>query len=354
MGIRIIKAGLLTTVQDAGRRGYQRYGMAVCGALDVHAYTYANILVGNDQEEAVLECTMLGPTIEFTTPCVIALTGGDLSPALNDKPAEMYRALQVQSGDVLSFGELKSGCRAYIAFAGGLDVPPVMGSRSTNLKASLGGLDGRKLQDGDEIAFCREGVVPKNLEKRAIEPMSFSGEYMVHVLMGPQDDRFTEAGIHTFLNSTYTVSTRFDRMGCRLQGPIIEHVTDGNIITDGIAFGAIQVPSDGEPIIMLADRQTTGGYTKIASVINVDMPMITQCKAGDTVRFERTDIRTAQNLFVAQKERFRAMRAELDGEEKPVSAAVLPQAVFAPDKPIRRFNFTINGKAFDVQVQETN
>ena len=312
MGIMMLQSGLLTTIQDAGRRGYQRYGMGVSGAVDVHAYIYANILVGNRQNEAVLEVTLLGPKIEFTSNSVIAVTGGDLSPALDGAPLPMYRAVRVSKGSILSFGTPRSGCRAYIAFAGGLAISPIMGSRSTYIKANLGGYEGRRLLAGDEIAFRRPASCPANVEKRVMEPDVFPGEYTVRVLMGPQDDSFTEKGIETFLSGTYTVTNEFDRMGYRLNGPKIEHVTDGNIITDGIAFGAVQVPDGGEPIIMLADRQTTGGYAKIASIINVDMPMIAQCKAGDRIRFRKTDIETAQQAFRDQRAKYRAMREAFD------------------------------------------
>lgn len=363
MGIEIIKGGLMTTVQDAGRRGYQRYGMGVSGAVDVHAYHYANILVGNERNEAVLEATMIGPSIRFQSDSVIAVTGGDLSPMLDGKPCPMYQAVPALKGSILSFGMMKSGCRAYIAFAGGLEIYPVMGSRSTYIKAGLGGFDGRKLKDGDEIAFARSGFMPKNLEKRILpEELRFEAvagtagsagmgprEYTVRVLLGPQDDRFTEKGIETFLNSAYKVTDQFDRMGCRLTGPKIEHVTDGNIITDGIAFGAIQVPDSGEPIIMLSDRQTTGGYAKIASIINVDMPMIAQAKTGDTIRFVKTDIDTAQDLFIAQNERYKDLQAQFDGVEEKEPPA---KEQTAKEPGTGKYLVHVNGKAFHITLKE--
>lgn len=315
MGIIFQNGGLLTTIQDAGRLGYQRYGLGVSGAVDVHAYIYANILAGNRKNEAVLEVTLLGPTIEFTSSTVIAITGGNLSPMINGVPCAMYRALRIQKGDILHFGTPKTGCRAYIAFAGGLAITPIMGSRSTYIKAHLGGYEGRKLKTGDEIAFRNPFFCPANIGRRRMQPDVFGGDYTVRVLMGPQEDRFTRKGIDTFLNNPYAVTNDYDRMGYRLTGPKIEHVTDGNIITDGIVFGAIQVPDSGKPIIMLSDRQTTGGYAKIASVINVDMPMVAQCKAGDTIRFVETDIETAQDAFLAQREKYRKLREFFDAEE---------------------------------------
>ena len=367
MGIMFLNGGLLTTVQDAGRRGYQRYGLGVSGAVDVHAYIYANILVGNTHNEAVLEATLLGPTMEFTSNSVIAITGGDLSPMLNSTPCPMYRAVRVNKGDILSFGAPKTGCRAYISFAGGLAITPIMGSRSTYIKAHLGGYEGRKLMQGDEIAFRKPASCPPNVEQRVMEPDAFNGSYTVRVLMGPQEDRFTKEGIDTFLSATYTVTNEFDRMGYRLTGPKIQHVTDGNIITDGITFGAIQVPDGGEPIIMLSDRQTTGGYAKIASVINVDMPMIAQCKAGDTVRFVRTDIETAQDAFIAQKQKYQDLCDRFDAPQPaaaqavpaqpaPQPAAVRQTAVQpAPTQPVqgeRQYRVKLNGTIYNISLSD--
>ena len=313
MGFKVLKSGLLTTVQDAGRRGYQRYGMAVSGSVDVHSYIYANILVGNEPTEAVLEVTLMGPTIEFTSPSVIAITGGDLTPRINGEPAQMYKALRIAKGDVLSFGHIKSGCRADIAFAGGLDIDEIMGSRSTYIKAGLGGHHGRNLQDGDMVEFRRENVIPANIDIREMDPpIDWTGDYTVRVVLGPEEDRFTDAGIGTFLSSEYKVTNSFDRMGVRLEGDVIEHVNDANVISNGIPFGAIQVPDSGQPIIMLSDRQTVGGYTKIATIINVDMPMIAQCKAGDRVHFKAINIYEAQELFVRQKKYYLALRDSFD------------------------------------------
>ncbi|MBQ0110652.1 MAG: biotin-dependent carboxyltransferase family protein [Oscillospiraceae bacterium] len=354
MGIKILNGGALTTVQDSGRRGYQRFGLGVSGAVDVHSYIYANILVGNSLNDAVLEATLIGPEIEFTTSAVIAVTGADMSPTVNRNSIENYRAIKVNKGDILSFGELKYGCRTYIAFAGGLDLPLVMGSRSTYIRANLGGLEGRKLQNGDIIEFDRKDEMPKNLEKRKMAPVRFDTNCTVRVLMGPQEERFTAEGIETFLSKEYRFTNDFDRMGCRLDGPIIEHVTDGNIITDGITFGAIQVP-DGKPIIMLSDRQTTGGYAKIASVINEDMSLVAQCKAGDGIRFEKTDIETAQDLFIARKEEYKKLSADFDCDDTPAVPVNAAQPMSSPtvgNAAQTRYNLTVNGVSYDVSVTE--
>ena len=312
MSITVLKPGLLTTVQDMGRFGYQQYGVPVAGAVDPRAAATANILVGNEENEAVLECTMIGPELRFDGANTIAITGGDLMPCLDGQPVPTYRAIPVQEGQTLRFQHPKTGCRAYIAFTGGLDIPLVMGSRSTDWRAKIGGLGGRKLERGDVIGFRAPGI-PKNLSERYLYPEFIPrGVYTLRVVLGPQDDAFTPNGIATFLREEYVVTNEFDRMGCRLDGPAIEHMSDGNIISDGIAFGAIQVPTQGKPIIMLADRQTTGGYTKIANVISADFRLLGQVKAGDKVRFDAVSIQEAQEALLNQRAALRTLRRALD------------------------------------------
>lgn len=308
MSITVLNPGLLTTVQDQGRTGYQQFGVSVSGVMDPRSAALANIIAGNDQGEAVLECTMMGPQLRFDKANVIAITGGDLGPALDGKPLPNYQAAAVQAGQVLRFSAPKTGCRAFIAFSGGLDIPLTMGSRSTYMKAKIGGYQGRKLEKGDKIEFRAPKETLKHMEDRKMSPEFFPKPvYTLRVIMGPQDDAFTEAGIHTFLSGTYTVTPEFDRMGCRLDGPAIAHKNGGDIISDGIAFGAIQVPSAGTPIIMLSDRQTTGGYTKIATVITADFRVLAQLKAGDKVRFLSVPVEFAQNLLLAQRAALKAL-----------------------------------------------
>ena len=313
MSITVLNPGLLTTVQDMGRIGYQQFGVSVSGVMDPRATSIANILVGNHEGEAVLECTMLGPQLRFDAANCIAITGGDLGPTLDGKPIPNYCAVSVEAGQVLRFTGPKTGCRAFIAFAGGLDVPVVMGSRSTYMKAKIGGLEGRKLAKDDVIAFRAPKTQLKNMKDRNLYPEFVPRDvYTVRVVMGPQDDAFTDAGVKTFLSETYTVTPEFDRMGCRLEGAVVEHKESGDIISDGIAFGAIQVPSAGKPIIMLADRQTTGGYTKIANVITADFRIIGQLKAGDKVRFEKVSIAHAQDALLTQRAALRLLRKSVD------------------------------------------
>lgn len=339
MSIFVKNPGFLTTVQDFGRFGFQQFGVPASGVMDRRSFVIGNILVGNKNDEPALEVTMLGPQLEFKADCVIALTGGNLSPTKNGQPLEMYRAVQMKAGDLLGFGIQKSGCRAYIAFAGGLDVATVMGSASTYLKAKLGGINGRQLQKGDEIALKSAGKAVPNLANRVAPAEDFSAKQKkLRVIMGPQDDAFTEKGISTFLTSVYSVTNQFDRMGCRLEGDAVEHIKDGNIISDGISFGAVQIPSEGKPIIMLADRQTTGGYTKIANVITVDFPVIAQSKFGDEIKFEKITVEEAQDLYLAELAGYDALRQKLE-PATPKGGNVLSYLV------------TVGGERFEVTVQ---
>lgn len=298
MGIEIQQSGLYTSVQDFGRVGYQNVGFSVCGAMDKKSLTIANLLVDNKEDEAGLEITLIGPTMKFTEENFIAITGGDLNPKINGEKISMYEAIFVKKNDVLTFENAKIGARAYVAFSGGLDIERVMGSKSTNVKCSLGGYKGRILKDRDFIKFSS----PKNyLQNYLSRNLDFSlkkeNEVVLRVILGPQDDAFTQKGIATFLSDKFEVTKDFDRMGCRLDGPIIEHKSSADIISDGIVLGSIQVPSHGKPIIMLSDRQTTGGYTKIATVISVDIGKLVQSKTGDKIRFEEISLEKAQQLY---------------------------------------------------------
>lgn len=305
MGIVFTKGGILTTVQDYGRMGYQRSGFHVCGVMDRHSFWIANLLLDNREKEAVLEFTICGPTLYFTSDTVICITGGNFDPKINGDPVPMYRAIEVKQGDELETGFCKSGTWGYIAFAGGLDVPLVMGSRSTDLKCKLGGLEGRKIKDGDEINFVKTVKKLPKMNERHVEAIDYSAdEVEVRVTMGPQDDYFTKEGLETFLNNAYTVTHECDRMGYRLDGPVIEHNELGaDIVSDGIAKGAIQVPKHGKPIVMLSDRQTTGGYTKIANVISVDISKLVQCKYPQKIRFTAVTVEESQRIYEMERQR---------------------------------------------------
>lgn len=309
MGFRVLRGGMQTTIQDLGRYGYQSQGISVSGAMDVRSFKIANLLIDNPENEAELEITLIGPTLEFTEDVIIAITGGNFNPTLNGEPAPMYQALFIHKGDVLKFGSAMTGSRCYVAFSSYLSVPVVMGSRSTNLKSRIGGYNGRKLQDGDFVDFrIKRKYLPFFLSRK-LELNEFEDvEATLRVVMGPQDDMFIKAGIETFLNEEFIVTSEFDRMGCRLDGPYIASEKASDIISDGIAFGAIQVPAHGRPIIMLADRQTTGGYAKIANVISVDIPKLVQRKTDHKIRFQAVSVEEAQKLYKDEIKEFDRMR----------------------------------------------
>jgi len=312
MGFRVLKGGMLTTVQDFGRNGYQSQGFSVGGAMDVRSFKTANMLLDNPENEAVLEITLIGPVLEFTSSTIIAITGGDFSPTLNGEPVPMYTAVYVNKGDVLKFGSARTGTRCYVAFSGYLDIPVVMGSRCTSLKSKIGGFKGRKLEAGDYVSLrIKRQYLPFFLSRKLPVPDYDSDPGVLRVVMGPQDSLFSKQGIETFLNSEYTVTSDFDRMGCRLDGPIIAPKKTSDIISDGIAFGAIQVPSAGKPIILLADRQTTGGYAKIATIVSVDIPKLVQKKTDQKIRFQTVTIQEAQKLYMEEIRELEHMRKEI-------------------------------------------
>lgn len=312
MGIRVLKPGMLTTIQDMGRYGYQSQGFSVAGVMDVRSFRIANLLLDNPENEAVIEFTLIGPTLEFTSATIIAITGGDFGPTLNGEPVPMYTALYINKGDILKFGSAKTGSHGYIAFSSYLKAATIMGSRCTNMKSSIGGYKGRKLQADDLILFrIKRRYLPFFLS-RTLDINEFNQDHAtLRVVMGPQDDLFSKQGIETFLNEEYTVTNEFDRMGCRLDGPFIAAKDKNDIISDGIAFGSIQVPAHGKPIIMLADRQTTGGYAKIATVASVDIPKLVQRKTDHKIRFQAITVQEAQQLLRQEQIELDEMRKKI-------------------------------------------
>ncbi len=280
-----------TTVQDLGRGGYQRYGVPVAGAVDAPALRAANLLVGNVPEAAALECTLAGPILLRSLRRVpIAITGADLGAVVESggtgrRSLRPWSSCLMEEGDILRFTERRSGARAYLAVAGGIDVPVVLGSRATYLPAGLGGYRGRALGPRDVIsASPQTSARPEIRWPEELIPQ-YAREVTVRVVLGPQDDYFTEKGRDTLVSAEYTVSLSSDRWGVRLEGPRLEHGKANEIVSDGMMLGAIQVPPDGRPIVMLADRATAGGYPKIATIITVDIPKIGQLMPGDRIRF---------------------------------------------------------------------
>ena len=307
----VMQPGPLTTVQDLGRFGYQQYGVPTSGALDNYAFRIGNFLVGNEEGAASLEITLFGCQLRTLQDIKVAITGANLAATINGEPAPAWESLLIKSGDVLSFSRLDSGCRAYLAVAGGIDVPEVMKSASTYVKAGIGGLSGRPLRQGDVLRA--KASAPSSAVTRLPSEYipAYKNQIALRVILGPQDDCFTEEGIYTLLNSEYIVSTQADRMGYRLEGPRIEHRGGADIISDGIPLGAVQVPGDGLPIILLADRQTTGGYTKIATVISIDIPKIAQVKPGDKIKFTPVTEEQAVALLKKYEQQMEAIKSIL-------------------------------------------
>lgn len=301
--IEVLDGGMLTTVQDLGRFGYQRYGVPTSGALDLFSLRAANRIAGNRDEAAGLESTLVGPRLRFLAPATLAIAGADLGARLNDRPVPRWESFVVRPGDVLSSSVAQEGVRAYLAVSGGLDVPLVLGSRSTYVRSKLGGLDGRALKAGDVLATvpARPALLGGTLHLPPGERPAFGRAHTVRVVLGPQDDRFTAAGIRTFLSSAYTVTPQSDRMGARLAGPLVEHLGGADIVSDGTPLGAVQVAGDGAPIVLLADRGTAGGYTKIATVIGPDIPRLAQAAPGDSVRFEAVALDAAYEAVRRQE-----------------------------------------------------
>ena len=287
--LEIIAPGALTSVQDLGRYGHGRYGVAPSGALDTFSLRIANLLVGNRENQACLEAMLLGPRIKFLTDTVVAVTGGNLQPHCNKQPIEMWRSCAFRQDDILTFKAPASGLRAYIAVSGGLDVSPVMDSRSTNLPSGFGGYQGRPLKKGDILStrFSGDNRAAAGRTIKADWIPSFPQKWRLRVIWGPQEDHFPDAARKLFLDASYQMSSESDRTGIRLQGPEIDRHPDieESIISEGVISGSIQIPGDGKPIIILGET-VTGGYRKIATVISADLPLLGQIKPGDEIQFE--------------------------------------------------------------------
>lgn len=302
--IEIITPGLLTTVQDFGRVGVMKNGFTQNGAMDRYSMTVANRLCGNCDSAPVLEMTVLGVTARFTQDTVICVSGADFGAKINDKPIKRNKAYKINKGDILSMGAAKSGMRAYLAVAGGIVGEYVFGSASTNLKFAFGGHFGKKLQSGDVLSIGTGAFPLGEIDKWEISESEYSKDVQLRVVLGPQNEMFTDEDIRLFLSQEYEVTAQSDRMGIRLSGEPLKSKNGMDIISDGIVFGSVQVPNSGEPIILMADHQTTGGYAKIATVISVDLPRASQLSAGNTVRFKSVTVEEAEQEAKKQKRFF--------------------------------------------------
>jgi antagonist of KipI len=301
--ITVIKPGWLTTVQDLGRYGHQQYGVPVSGAMDRRAFIIANRLVGNRDNDAGLEITVTGPELLFEQDAIISITGGDLSPSVNGISIPRWTSVRIERGRRLTFGARRAGARGYLAIAGGIDVPIVLGSRSTHTYSRTGGMQGRALVQGDVLM----GRTPPRRMRAAIgralpeklRPVCLTSTTL-RILPGPQLSSFAEHALARLTGSPYRLSAQSDRMGYRLEGPTIAHAGAGEWISEGTAMGALQVPPDEQPILLMADRQTTGGYPKIAVVISADLHLAAQLMPRESIQFKTTTIAEAQALLKAE------------------------------------------------------
>ena len=370
--IRVTAPGLLTTVQDLGRRGFQKYGVPVCGALDAVSMRIANILVGNPETLAGLEITFAAPELVFDRDADIALVGADFAPVVNGAEARAWESVRVPAGAVVSFRAPADGLRAWLAVDGGIDVPIVMGSRSTDLKGGFGGHKGRALREGDILPLGHpphpNSVAPARLPSEISRQPTYGQSFEIRAVLGPQNDRFSDAGIAAFLQSEYAVSPDADRTGYRLDGPAIERADGAAIISDGTALGSVQVPGAGTPIILLADRGTTGGYAKIATVISPDIGLLAQAMPGAKIRFRAVSESEAREALLEQEAMMReiksragldlsgAISVSADGVRATVTDSggrpiALPDIGAPSKRSVRTVSVTVDGEKFDVQVE---
>jgi antagonist of KipI len=301
VALRVVETHGGATIQDLGRPGYQRFGVSPSGAMDWYAHRAANMLVGNPVEAAGVEVHLADQIYTLTEAGLIAVTGTGFEVHLQGQARPLWTALFVQAHWTIELRKTSGGGWAYLAVAGGLQTPPVLGSRATYQRGHFGGLAGRALQSGDELPT---GPAPSAAPEMAglrlptAHRLAYSQTSSLEVILGPQAEAFTSEGLQTFLSTEYTVSAVSDRMGYRLEGERITHRAGADIISDGLAPGSIQVPASGQPLVMMSDRPTTGGYPKIATLATADLPVLAQCTPGvGRVRFCAVTVEAAQARY---------------------------------------------------------
>jgi biotin-dependent carboxylase-like uncharacterized protein len=319
--LRVVSIGPFTTLQDGGRSGWLRFGVPGSGALDPCALAIANLLVGNRRDMGALELTLAGGEFVCDAAARIALAGADMPLSIDGIARPSGQSHRVAAGSVLRIGAARSGSRAYLAVGGGFAAAPVFGSVATHARSGIGGFAGRALAAGDVLPLAGDASDGPDLRLIASPPPPHP---RIRVVLGPQRELFTDAALDTLLAAEYRVSARSDRMGCRLDGPRLAHRGDFNIISDGVAPGSIQVPGGGAPIVLLADRQTTGGYPKIATIISADLPRLGQMRPGEPVRFAAVDLATAV-----------AARRELLAWLDALAASLTPVGAFDSERLLR-------------------
>lgn len=314
MGIKVVKGGLLTTIQDCGRTGFRKDGIIVSGAMDTLALTIGNLLLRNNVQEAGLECTVIGPVLVFETAQLIALTGGDLSPEVDGEPVQMWRPLFVRRGATLRFGPAVKGCRTYITVFGGFHIPKVLGSYATYLKAGFGGQEGRALKQGDIIGFNKTCLLSPFQHNWFVEPSVYVdlNDHTIRVLPGPEYDLFSEESKLHLQHGTYLISKAADRMGYRLDGPTLKLTRQKEMLSSAVTFGTVQVPPNGAPIILMADHQTTGGYPRALQVITADFSKLAQMQSGVPLRFKLVTLETAQAALHARAKDLRQLKLAIE------------------------------------------
>lgn len=294
----VLKPGLFTTVQDVGRYGSLKYGVPISGAMDTFSHVVANLLIANNPDDTCLEMTLIGPELQASKRTQVAITGGAISPKVNGQKVPMWQTLEVQEDDVISFGKMESGCRAYVSIRGGIKTPLVLGSRSTYVRGGFGGIDGRQLKTGDMIECFDKSLIGVECSMPEELVPQYTGKFTVNVILGPQVHMFTEKGVSTFLSNPYKVSLEADRMGYRLEGSKIEHRAKADIVSDALLPGAVQVPKNGKPIVIMRDAQTTGGYPKIAVTTTPDVSLLGQAKPNNVIEFSKITISQAHKKLL--------------------------------------------------------
>lgn len=323
--IRVLKGGLSTTVQDVGRFGLYHLGVPPSGALDSFSHRVANLLVGNDERAASLEATYVGPELEFHDDAVVAITGADLPPAVDGAEQPMWEVFEINAGQVLSFGYLRAGARAYIACEGGIDVPEVLGSKSTYALTGVGGYEGRILRDGDQLSVGRERTTRKRLGMRIDERLrpTFPKEVELRVIIGLCSYRLSAESVEELLAAQWTVTPDADRVGYRYRGIELSFVErdppfgaghdPSNVVDVGYPVGSIQVPGGVEPILLLNDAVTGGGYATIGTVITADLDRAAQSRTHDKTRFQSVTLADALRARAERRRRLAKIRSDLDG-----------------------------------------
>jgi antagonist of KipI len=310
--VHVVKPGMLTTIQDAGRWGFQSRGVPVAGPMDPYSHRVANALAGNTTDAATLEVTLLGPELEFDDERIVAIAGARFDVSIDGSPASMLEPFRTRPGSRLTFGRRVDGARAYVAISGGIATPSVLGSRATHLISAMGGVDGRALRAGDALPLGRHDARVKPQGPHVVRgsgpaPGDASAPVRVRVLPGPQVEYFAADALVRLQSAPYIVSSKSDRMGFRLEGAVLPHARGADITSDATPLGVLQVPASGLPILLMADRQTTGGYPKIATVITADLAVAGQLGPGDALRFEVCSPREAMAALIRQERTLMAL-----------------------------------------------